>query len=137
MAHFGKDMAGQFTNILVISIGWVLKGNCNNFFVQLSAIHHLNYTNGIATNQAKRMNHLAAQHQNIQWVAIICQSARNQAIVGRIVSGSVQNAVKDNMSGFFVQLILIFRAFFNFNYRNKIIRIDTSRINPDDTLLLI
>ena len=121
-------MVGKLVNILVPCIGRVAERNCNNFLVNLSIVYHFQNTDRIATHKYKRVYFLLTKHQHIKRVTVICIGTGNKPVVCRIVSGGIENPVKDNHTGFLVKLVLVSSALADFNNAKEVVFLDSFRV---------
>ena len=133
MADFREQVRGQFAHIVVGVVGRVLKRDGDDLLVQAALVQHGDHADGIAAHQAQGLDDLTGEHQHIQRVVIICVSAGDQAIIGGIMRGGIEDAVQNQMARFLVQLVFLFAPFFDFDYSDKIVLGNAGRGNimPD------
>ena len=133
VGHFREDVGGQLADIVVAVVGGILEGDGDDLFIQLALIQHGNDADGIAAHQTQGLDHLAAKHQHVQRVVVVRIGAGNQAVVGGIVGGGVQDAVQNQGTRFLVQLVFFLAALFDLDDGDKVLRRDAGRGNvmPD------
>lgn len=111
MADFREQVRGQLAHIVVGVIRRVLKRDGDDLLIQAALVQHGDHPDGIAAHQAQGLDDLTGEHQHIQRVVIICVSAGDQAIIGGIMRGGIEDAVQNQMARFLVQLVFLLLPF--------------------------
>ena len=99
VGHLVEDVVGQFGDVLVVFIGGVGEGDGNDLLVVLAVVQHGDVADGVAAHQGQGIQHLGAQHQHVQGVAVVAVGAGDEAVVGGVVGGGVEDAVQDDEAG--------------------------------------
>ena len=126
-------MRRQLIHVVIEVPCRLFKRNRNDLVVDLVLVDHTHHADRIAVHLNQRIERLGAQHKHIQRIAVIRIGARNEAIIGRIMRGCIQNAVQPQQTGLFVQFILFLAACRDLDHRGEPFRRDAARINvvPD------
>ena len=115
MNHLVKHVFRQLGNIRIAVISRIADRNRDDFIVGRAVVEHRNNPNRIALHKRHRLDLLGAEYQHIQRVVVERVSARNKAVIRRVVGGSMQHAVEMEHAGLFVELIFHFAALADFN----------------------
>ena len=110
MLDFLKTVRWKFINILIETVIRVIYGNSYDFLVSRAAIFHNQNTDGNTFDYSHRADYFAAKNQNIKRVPVRRVGARNESVIGGIVSRSKQDTVEFEHTGLFIKLIFIFTA---------------------------
>lgn len=133
MAHFIKYVLGKLRNIVAVGVAGVIGTDGDYFFVVFAAVLHGDNTNRSASDEGHWFDRFAANHQNVQRVAIVAIGSWDETVVGRVVGGGVEYAVKDDHTGFLVQLEFLFAALGDLDNCNKLLGSDSFGVDvvPD------
>jgi hypothetical protein len=124
MLDFSEDMLWQICDIFpLIHLGF-FKGDRDNFLIQFVVVGHGENADRVAFNKAHGLELFSAQDEDIEGVAVFGVGAGDEALVGWIMGGGVQNPVQPEHAGRFVHLIFLLAAFGDFNDCNEFFGLD-------------
>ena len=86
-------MVGQVHDIAVLVVARVGEGDGDDLLVVLSAVEHGDVPDRVAPHKRERVEHLRAEHEHVERVAVVAVAAGDEAVVRRIVCGGIENAV--------------------------------------------
>ena len=78
-------MRRQLVDIMIIVPVRILERNGDDLIVDLIIINHADHADRIAVHLDHRVKRFTAQHEHIQRIAVTRISARNKAVIGRIM----------------------------------------------------
>ena len=78
-------MRRQLVDIMIIVPVRILERNGDDLIVDLIIINHADHADRIAVHLDHRVKRFTAQHEHIQWIAVARISARNKAVICRIM----------------------------------------------------
>ena len=131
--HFVEHVVGQFVDVVIIVIRGVFERNGDDFFVQRTAVYHLDDADRIAIDEGHGINRFPAEHQDVQRIAVFRQRAGNETVIGGIYSRGIQDSVQLQKPRFLIEFVLRLAAFGNFDKRFETARGDPlfGNIVPD------
>ena len=109
--HLIKNMGGQLVDVGILVVVGIVEGDGDDLFVSAAVIDHGDDADGVGTHQCERLERLGAEQQHVERIVIVAVGTGNEAVVGRVVGGRVQDAVEDDVARLLVQLVFLFTAF--------------------------
>ena len=106
MAHFLELVLRQVGHVLEVVVGRIVKGNCNDLLVPVALVLHDDHPDGVTTHQSHRADLFGTQDQDIQRIPVTGESPGDEAVIGRVVGGGVEDPVQLKQAGLLVQFIL-------------------------------
>ena len=100
--HFLEEVGGELIDVGVLIIVGVAEGNGDDLFVVAAVVDHRDDTDGIGAHQNQGLDGFRAKDQHVQRVVVVAVGAGDEAVVGRVVGGGVQDAVENDQTGLLV-----------------------------------
>ena len=91
----------------------------NDLVIDPLFVAHPHQADGSGWDNCEGMYRLACQHQNVERVAISTESTWDEAVVGRLMDGTMQNAIKPQQTGYFIKFIFVVATPGDFNNSRK------------------
>jgi len=88
----------------------ILGGNSDDFVVGLATVDHGHQADSAGVDDGERHHGFLAEHENIERIIVFRQSLRNKAVVGGIVNGGVENAIKLDQAACFIEFVFHARS---------------------------
>ncbi len=101
--HVGVDL-GEVPDVFVARVALA---DAEDFFVAEALVEHLEEADGADLHDAAGEAGRVDQNEDVEWVAVIGQSAGDEAVVAGIVDGRVKIAVETEDVEFLVVLVLV------------------------------
>ena len=121
--HLVKRVVGQIHNIAVFVVARVGEGDGDDLLVVLTAVEHGDIPDRVAPHERERIEHLGAEHEHVERVAVVAVAAGDEAVVGGVVGRCIQNAVENDQAGLLIQFIFLFAALGDLDHGEKILRL--------------
>ena len=78
----------------------------DDLVVLLARVDHRHQADRAGVDERERDDRLLAQHQHVERVVVLGERLRDEAVVGRVVDGGVEDAVELEQAGLLVELVL-------------------------------
>ena len=92
--HFLENVLGQLVDVVIGVVGGILEGDGDDLLVEGAAVDHLDDPDGIAVHEGHGIDGLVAEDEDVQGVAVVCERARDEPVVGGIDRGGIEHAVE-------------------------------------------
>jgi hypothetical protein len=106
VGHFVEDVLRQLFDVVIHIVVRVIKRYSNDLIVSVAVIEHTDDTDGVALDEGEGDQGLRTKDENIEWVIIVGIGTGDEAVVRRVMSRSIENAVHSDQAGLLIELIL-------------------------------
>src|SRR5271166_68811 len=118
-----EEEAAQHTEAMLWHLAGLVVGvelrivDCDgdDLVVFLDRVKHRHQANRAGLNQRQRHNRFLAQHQHVEWIVILCQRLRDEAVIGGIIHRGIKHSIQLDEPALLVQFILDAGAERNFD----------------------
>ncbi len=115
MLQFAANVGEDLVHGVDLVVAGITRGDGDDLLIRLLAINHVQETDGADFDETTGETGLGDEGEDVEGVAVLGESAGDEAIVAGVVDGGVERAVKAEKAEFTVVLILIDRPFGDFD----------------------
>jgi hypothetical protein len=118
-ANLAQDVRRQLRLVGEVGERRIAHADGDDLVVDSLFVAHPHHADGAGLDDGQRIHRLLAEHQRIERVPVVAVGARDEAVVGRIVHGAVEDAIQPQEAGLLVQLVLVLAALLNLDDDGK------------------
>ncbi len=103
----GQLVRGELVDVMVAVELGVIDVDGDDFVIHLVLVFHGHQADGAGGDEAEGGDGFGTEDEDVEGVAIVGEGLGDEAVVGGVVDGGVQDAVELEEAGFFVELVFV------------------------------